>query len=205
MKVKEASKRIGISRRTLQYYDDIHLVKANRIENNHRDYDDEQLEDIWRVMVLKEMGFELEEIRSLIHSDNINEVLKHKKNDIHKQISTLMEKMDFITYILDNGFPERPQSDYKQAILEIINNWKKYELHTCRKDQIHVWSFLHYSIVSSVLSSAGAFTYLRFLLCPREIKMPSSARSRKTFLPCVAERFNNDITSVVVIQSCVER
>lgn len=125
MKVKEASKRIGISRRTLQYYDDIHLVKANRIENNHRDYDDEQLEDIWRVMVLKEMGFELEEIRSLIHSDNINEVLKHKKNDIHKQISTLMEKMDFITYILDNEFPERPQSDYKQAILEIINNWKK--------------------------------------------------------------------------------
>ncbi len=125
MKVKEASKRIGISRRTLQYYDDIHLVKANRIENNHRDYDDEQLEDIWRVMVLKEMGFELEEIRSLIHSDNINEVLKHKKNDIHKQISTLMEKMDFITYILDNGFPEKPQSDYKQAILEIINNWKK--------------------------------------------------------------------------------
>ena len=99
MKVKEASKRIGISRRTLQYYDDIHLVKANRIENNHRDYDDEQLEDIWRVMVLKEMGFELEEIRSLIHSDNINEVLKHKKNDIHKQISTLMEKMDFITYM----------------------------------------------------------------------------------------------------------
>ena len=125
MKVKEASKRIGISRRTLQYYDDIHLVKANRIENNHRDYDDEQLEDIWRVMVLKEMGFELEEIRSLIHSDNINEVLKHKKNDIHKQISTLMEKMDFITYILDNGVPERPQSDDKQAILEIINNWKK--------------------------------------------------------------------------------
>ena len=78
MKVKEASKRIGISRRTLQYYDDIHLVKANRIENNHRDYDDEQLEDIWRVMVLKEMGFELEEIRSLIHSDNINEVLKQR-------------------------------------------------------------------------------------------------------------------------------
>lgn len=125
MKVKEASKRIGISRRILQYYDDIQLVKANRIENNHRDYDDEQLEEIWKVMVLKEMGFELEEIRSLIHSDHLNEVLQHKKNDIRKEITTLMEKMDFITYILEHGFPERPQSDYKETILQMINEWKK--------------------------------------------------------------------------------
>lgn len=125
MKVKEASKLIGISRRTLQYYDDIQLIKANRIENNHRDYDDEQLGEIWKVLVLKEMGFELEEIRSMIHSEHINEVLQNKKNEILKEITALMTKMDFITYILEHGFPEKPQSNYKEALLQFIENMNK--------------------------------------------------------------------------------
>lgn len=125
MKVKETSKLIGISRRTLQYYDDIQLIKANRIENNHRDYDDEQLEEIWKVLVFKEMGFELEEIRSIIHSKHINEVMKNKKNEILKEITELKKKMDFITYILEHGFPEKPQSNYKEALLQFIENMNK--------------------------------------------------------------------------------
>lgn len=125
MKVKEVSERIGISRRTLQYYDDIHLVTASRTENNHREYDDEQLDEIWKVMVLKEMGFELEEIRTLIHSKNLSQSLHDKQNDIQNVITTLMEKMDFITCILEHGFPERPQRDYQEAILDIIHSTKK--------------------------------------------------------------------------------
>lgn len=125
MKVKEVSERIGISRRTLQYYDDIHLVTASRTENNHREYDDEQLDEIWKVMVLKEMGFELEEIRTLIHSENLSQSLHDKQNDIQNVITTLMEKMDFITCILEHGFPERPQRDYQEAILDIIHSTKK--------------------------------------------------------------------------------
>lgn len=125
MKVKEVSERIGISRRTLQYYDDIHLVNANRTNNNHRTYDDGQLEEIWEVLVLKKMGFELEEIKTLIHSDDIGKHLQQKQNEIQNKMNTLLEKMNFISYILKNGFPERPQSNYKEAILHIIKDKSK--------------------------------------------------------------------------------
>lgn len=101
------------------------LWKQTAQKNNHRSYDDEQLEDIWQVMVLKETGFELEEIKSLIHSDNISKCLQQKQNDVQNEINSLMEKMNFIAYILKNGFPEKPQSNYKEAIQQIIKDKSK--------------------------------------------------------------------------------
>ena len=44
MKISEASKIAGVSKRTLQYYDDEGLLSVKRMENNHRDYDLESLQ-----------------------------------------------------------------------------------------------------------------------------------------------------------------
>lgn len=46
MKISEASKIAGVSKRTLQYYDDEGLLSVKRMENNHRDYDLESLQII---------------------------------------------------------------------------------------------------------------------------------------------------------------
>ena len=60
-RTNEVSKLVGVSRRTLQYYDDEGLLGAKRSELNYRLYDQQALERIWRIMIFKEMGFELAE------------------------------------------------------------------------------------------------------------------------------------------------
>ena len=65
-RISEVSKLAGVSKRTLQYYDDEGVLVAERSGNNHRLYDEEMLEQIWKIIVYKGLGFELKEIRQLL-------------------------------------------------------------------------------------------------------------------------------------------
>ena len=58
-KTNEASKQTGISKRTLQYYDETGLIVVERNANNHRIYDTKVLERVWEILVYKEMHLEL--------------------------------------------------------------------------------------------------------------------------------------------------
>ena len=58
-KIDEVSKLSGVSKRTLQYYDDEGILPVKRSKNNYRLYDDETMERLWEVLWYKEMGFDL--------------------------------------------------------------------------------------------------------------------------------------------------
>ena len=120
MKISEASKIAGVSKRTLQYYDDEGLLSVKRMENNHRDYDLESLQIIWKILNLKEMGFELEEIRRLLVQDRIS--FDEKKEEIRKKIKDYQIQYKYIEYIERNGFPEIIK---KESYIEQIEKMKK--------------------------------------------------------------------------------
>ena len=65
-KTNEMSKLAGVSKRTLQYYDDEGLLMTERTKDNHRLYDRQAMERIWEILVYKGMGFELKEIREIL-------------------------------------------------------------------------------------------------------------------------------------------
>lgn len=58
-KIEEVSKLSGVSKRTLQYYDDEGILPVKRSKNNYRLYDDETMERLWKILWYKEMGFDL--------------------------------------------------------------------------------------------------------------------------------------------------
>ncbi|MSS01756.1 MerR family transcriptional regulator [Floccifex porci] len=120
MKISEASKIAGVSKRTLQYYDDEGLLSVKRMENNHRDYDLESLQIIWKILNLKEMGFELEEIRRLLVQDRIS--FDEKKEEIRKKIKDYQIQYKYIEYIERNGYPE---INKKESYIEQIEKMKK--------------------------------------------------------------------------------
>lgn len=120
MKISEASKIAGVSKRTLQYYDDEGLLSVKRMENNHRDYDLESLQIIWKILNLKEIGFELEEIRRLLVQDRIS--FDEKKEEIRKKIKDYQIQYKYIEYIERNGFPE---INKKESYIEQIEKMKK--------------------------------------------------------------------------------
>lgn len=120
-KTKEASQIVGVSKRTLQYYDDLGLLKITRDQSGNRIYDDETLEMIWKIMLLKEMGFSLKEIKQLIHSskEEYEALLNHKILEIQQEIQDKETSIHLISNTIENGIihpKELPEENYLDKI-----------------------------------------------------------------------------------------
>ena len=57
----------GVSTRTLQYYDEINLLKPSKLTpSGYRLYDDEALHKLQQILFFKELDFKLKEIRYIL-------------------------------------------------------------------------------------------------------------------------------------------
>ncbi|MBT1444979.1 MerR family DNA-binding protein [Shewanella sp. JM162201] len=66
MKIGDVARVTGLSVKSIRYYHDINLVSAKRGENGYRVYDKAALESLRFVHQCREMGFSIEECRSLL-------------------------------------------------------------------------------------------------------------------------------------------
>ena len=114
-KIKEVMELSGLSRRTLQYYDDTGLMENRRTAGNYRIYGDEDLQRIWKIILYKEMGFRLDEIRKLLNSDerDMIELLKTKAASIEQETAELQRMLAFIEKVIDYGLPDMNAEGFK--------------------------------------------------------------------------------------------
>lgn len=126
-RTNEVSKLAGISRRTLQYYDDEGILVTERSRNNHRLYDKEALEKIWEIMLYKEMGFGLKEIRQLLQAtDNKKkEYLRRKIEIVRGDIKKREEQIEFISLILGHGIPHMPEESDGMTYVKSIEELRR--------------------------------------------------------------------------------
>jgi len=69
MKVKEVADLVGISVRTLHHYDEIGLLKPDKItESGYRVYSEKNLDTLQQILFFRELGFPLKKIREMINS-----------------------------------------------------------------------------------------------------------------------------------------
>ncbi len=122
----EVSRIAGISKRTLQYYDDEGVLTAKRSKNNYRLYSQEDLEEIWEIMIYKEIGFDLNEIKQLLSmpDQSRHEQLQLLLKKYANKIREIKEKMDFISLLMENGMPQLPLDGesitYKDYITRLV-------------------------------------------------------------------------------------
>ncbi|MCI9489523.1 MerR family transcriptional regulator [Lachnospiraceae bacterium 48-42] len=126
-RTNEVSKLAGVSRRTLQYYDDEGILVTERSRNNHRLYDKEALEKIWEIMLYKEMGFGLKEIRQLLQAtDNKKkEYLRRKIEIVRGEIKKREEQIEFISLILGHGIPQMPEESDGMTYVKSIEELRR--------------------------------------------------------------------------------
>lgn len=107
-KIKDVIKLTGLSRRTLQYYDEQGLVRPKRTKENYRLYDKEDLSKLWRLLLYKEMGFQLEDIAVLIErpEEETRWILEERLISIHAEIEKLSRIYRFTEKILEYGVPD---------------------------------------------------------------------------------------------------
>ena len=136
-KINEVSKIVGVSKRTLQYYDDEGLLVVQRSPNNHRLYDRDALERIWEIMLYKEMGFDLKEIRYLLSlpKKEQKECIRQRIETIEGQLEDLQSELAFISLVSTQGIPRLPKSGSK-TYTEYIDAIKKNLNYNTKGEQI---------------------------------------------------------------------
>lgn len=101
MTVGELAKKMGVTVRTLQYYDRENLLKPSAVsEGGRRLYTDKDMINLHQILSLKSLGFSLEDIKkrliSLDTPEDVANALTGQAADIEKQIHILSETLEDI-------------------------------------------------------------------------------------------------------------
>ncbi|MEM9242814.1 MAG: MerR family transcriptional regulator [Pseudomonadota bacterium] len=89
LKIGDVAKKTGISIRSLRHYDKIGLLKPSyRSESAYRLYDKSDLLRLQHIISLKQMGFSLKKIRSMLQDNTVNlrETVAIQLNFLHQQL-----------------------------------------------------------------------------------------------------------------------
>jgi DNA-binding transcriptional MerR regulator len=147
--VSEVSKLTGVSVRTLHYYDQVGLLKPTGItEAGYRLYDDTSLERLQYIMLFRELEFSLEDIKTILDSDNFNrnkmleqqiELLTLKKNHIENLITFARGiKMIGVKHMDFSAFKTTEMDDYAaqaKALYGKTDAYKEFEQKTKGKSK----------------------------------------------------------------------
>ncbi|WP_297487410.1 MerR family transcriptional regulator [uncultured Cetobacterium sp.] len=100
-KISEVAKIFNISRETLIYYDSINLLVPKKVDevNGYRLYNDENVSDLYFILMMKNANFSLKEIKEYIECKNTSEsiqLLNNKMTHIKEKMKLLKESYNFI-------------------------------------------------------------------------------------------------------------
>ena len=78
--ISQVAKLTGISIRTLQYYDEIGLLKPSKLtQSGYRLYDDDALQLLQQILFFKELGFSLKDIKEILEKPDFDRISAFKK------------------------------------------------------------------------------------------------------------------------------
>lgn len=90
------SKLANVTNRTIRYYDKVGLLKPSSLgENGYRYYCEEDFFKLQRILLLKQLGFSLEEIMTMAHNDDLSSL----KESISMQIELVDKKIAYLTVL----------------------------------------------------------------------------------------------------------
>ena len=131
--VNEVSKLSGVSRRTLQYYDEIGLLPPSAVKKSgYRQYDDESLRRLWSILFYKELGISLDDIRALMENPKEAEkelLWQHKQLLLEKQ-AKLEKLMLSVDRILNGEFELSMLRDFDKDRIEAVKKQYAKEIQT---------------------------------------------------------------------------
>ncbi|MEY8428614.1 MerR family transcriptional regulator [Lachnospiraceae bacterium 46-15] len=119
----------GISTRTLQYYDEIGLLKPSELtQSGYRLYNEEALQTLQQILFFKELDFKLKDIKEILEKPDFDRIAAFKKQ---KELLLLKRnRTDRLIQLLNRlekgehcmSFKEFDLSDYIQALENFKNN-----------------------------------------------------------------------------------
>lgn len=127
--ISQVARLTGVSIRTLQYYDEIGLLKPSELTTaGYRMYDDNALQILQQILFFKELGFPLKEIKEILEKPDFDRIAAFKKQ---KELFLLKrDRLDRLIQLLERlekgepcmSFKEFDLSDYINALEDFKSN-----------------------------------------------------------------------------------
>lgn len=119
--------------KALRYYDEVGLLKPSIInkENNYRYYTTKQLYTLHKILCLKQMGFSISEISTILNNDNIKQIINRKKINLEKEIICLVDQLTRLNNFSNENIKGDGVMNYQAAIKntpECIVYYKKLSI-----------------------------------------------------------------------------
>lgn len=140
MTIKEVEKELGLSRVTIRFYEKENLLAPQRSGNTYREYSEEDVAILKKIIIFRKLGFSVSEIKDFLEQNiplqellekNIQE-LQDKMNELNGAIK-ICKKMqnrqeDFDSFNENFYWAEiREQEERGSKFLEIVNDSIGYE------------------------------------------------------------------------------
>lgn len=127
--ISQVAKLAGVSIRTLQYYDELGLLKPSELTDaGYRLYDDDALQTLQQILFFKELGFTLKEIKQILEKPDLDRSSVFRKQ---KELFLLKrDRLDRLIQLLEHlekgepymSFKEFDLSDYINALENFKSN-----------------------------------------------------------------------------------
>lgn len=106
MRVKEVTDLMDVSARTLHHYDEIGLLAPKETTSSgYRLYSEENIKTLQQILIFKELGLSLKEIKKIIYTPSFNQrealllrwkMLVEKQRNIDKMITTIDKTIQYM-------------------------------------------------------------------------------------------------------------
>jgi DNA-binding transcriptional MerR regulator len=129
-KIGELAKATGLTVRTLHHYHEIELLRPSaRSDAGHRIYTAADVRRLYRIISLRQLGFPLADITSMIESDDADPraAVRRHLDAVEAQIELqqeLRERLGAILGVLDDS--EEPSTGQLLEIMEVMMEVEKY-------------------------------------------------------------------------------
>lgn len=127
--ISQVAELTGVSTRTLQYYDEIGLLKPSELtQSGYRLYNDEALQKLQQILFFKELDFKLKDISVILQKPDFDKIAAFRKQ---KELLLLKRnRTDRLIQLLDRlekgekcmSFKEFDLSDYIKALEDFKAN-----------------------------------------------------------------------------------
>ncbi|MFF2479734.1 MerR family transcriptional regulator [Paenibacillus sp. NPDC058071] len=135
MRIKQFTEKYGISGDTARYYEDEGLLQPLRLENGYRDYDEGCEQSMRFIIVLKKLGFSLQEIKSMLQlqqssvstecGSGSQSMFTVKMDYIRQQVlfyQSALKALELVTDLMEKGQFKKNQQMLNQLFNEMYSN-----------------------------------------------------------------------------------
>lgn len=129
MKIQEVEKELNITRANIRFYEKEGLLTPPRKENGYRDYGDEEIARLKKIIIFRKLSISVADIKSIFDGTlSLQTAVDNNIDRLHKEIEELNGAIEVCEQIKENNSEEKdfPQDHFWNVINNRENKGEKF-------------------------------------------------------------------------------